>query len=189
MPGDGEGALHEKVQALEQTVQKLTEQVDALRENQVSPQWKQWATAQMQAEAEVQEMDPERLTTLEKYAQMPMDERESSLGASDLRATIILENWPEWSQRGPYGDEVITTNMTRPATLRVLLRERDPTVDVESGENLHRQQVYRAMRAVHRLTDGAIRYDEDCTSPDNTDRKTYHALMLEVPGEVPTLYR
>lgn len=189
MPGDDEAALREQVETLEQTVQELTEQVDALRENQVSPQWKQWVTAQVQGDGEAQEVDPERLTTLEKYARMPMDERADSLGASDLRATIILENWPEWSQRGPYGDEAITTNMTRPATLRVLLRERDPTVDVDGGENLHRQQVYRAMRAVHRLTDGAIQYDEEATSPDNTDRETYHALTLEAPGEVPTLYR
>jgi len=189
MPGDDEVPLREQVQSLEQRVQELTEQVDALRENQVSPQWKQWVTAQVQAGDEPQEVDPERLTTLERYARMPMQKRIGTLDASDLRATIILENWPEWSRRGPYGDEAITTNMTRPATLRVLLRGRDPTINVEGGENLHRQQVYRAMRAVHCLTDGAIRYDEDCTSPSNTDREAYHALVLEAPGKVPTLYR
>jgi hypothetical protein len=79
-----------------------------------------WVTATVQNGGAEQEVDPERLTTLEKYAQMPLDERADTLGASDLRASIILENWPEWSQRGPYGDEAITTSMTRPATLRVL---------------------------------------------------------------------
>jgi hypothetical protein len=189
MSGDDEAALRGQVAALEETVRQLSEQVNALRENQVSPQWKQWVTAQVQGEGEVQEVDPERLTTLEKYARMSMDERVSTLGASNLRATIILENWPRWSQRGPYGDEAITTTMTRPDTLRVLLRERDPTVDVEGGEDLKGTQVYRAMRAVHRLTDGAIRYDEDCKHPDNTSRETYHALTLAAPDEVPTLYR
>lgn len=159
-------------------------------EAQPSPDTVKWLVSQVQGEGGIQQpVDPEAMTTVERYAQMPLDERVSTLGASDLRATLIFENWSEWSQRGPYGDEAITTAQTRPATLRVLLREVDPTVDVAAGEDLHRQQVYRSMRALHRLTEGAIRYDESHTSPDNTDSGTCHALVLEAPGDMPTLPR
>lgn len=183
MPGDDEGS--DRVAALEQRVQELEQRLEA----QPSPDTVKWLVAQVQGGGAGQPVDPERMTTLEKYAQMPLGERAEAIGASDLRATLIFENWSDWAQRGPYGDEAITTRQTRPATLRVLLREVDPTVDHTAGEDLHRQQVYRAMRATHRLSDGAIVYDEEASSPDNTDTETYHALRLEAPGEMPTLPR
>ncbi|AGM11852.1 hypothetical protein M201_gp86 [Haloarcula californiae tailed virus 2] len=186
MPGDDEAALREQVAALEQEVQTLKQRL----ENQPSPDTVKWLVAQVQQGGGAgQPVDPEAMTTVERYAQMPLGERADTLGASDLRATLIFENWSDWAQRGPYGDEAITTRQTRPATLRVLLREADPTVDASAGEDLHRQQVYRAMRALHRLTGGAIVYDEQASSPDNTDSETYHALRLEAPGEMPTLPR
>lgn len=192
MPGDDERhELEQRIEKLEQQNERLAERVEALAEQVPGPQWKQWVTGQvqtLQAEGSGPGVDPERLTTLEKYAQMPMEERQASLGASDLRATLILENWTAWCQRGPYGDEAITTAMTRPATLRVLLREQDPTVEVPQND-LHRQQVYRAMRAVHRLTDGAIEYIEDHATPDNTDSGTCHALVLREASALPTLYQ
>lgn len=148
-----------------------------------------WLVAQVQGGGATDEVSLEDMTTLEQYAQMPLHERVDTLGASDMRATLIFENWADWSVTGPYGDECITTKQTRPATLRVLLREADPTVEVAEGEDLYQQQVYRAMRAVHRLTGGAIEYDEQASSPDNTDHESYHALTLEAPGEMPTLPR
>jgi len=186
MPGDKPNASSERIRELENRVQELEQRL----ENQPSPDTVKWLVAQVQGEGGAAgQVDPERLTTVERYAQMPMEDRVESLPASEVRATILFENWSEWAQRGPYGDEAITTRQTRPATLRVLLREADPTVEVSAGEDLHRQQVYRAMRAVHRPSDGAIVYDEQASSPDNTDGETYHALRLEAPGEMPTLPR
>ena len=191
MPGDDEDA--DRIQELEQQVQTLTDTVDRLEqrlERVPSNDTVKWLVSQVQGSGTTSgQVDPEKLTTLEKYARIPLGERQETLGASDLRATLIFENWADWSVTGPYGDECLTTRQTRPATLRVLLREADPTVDVAKGEDLHRQQVYRAMRAVHRLSGGAIEYDEKASSPDNTDRETYHALRLEAPGEMPTLHR
>ncbi len=183
MPGDDSDAS-ERITELENRVQELEQRL----ENQPSPDTVKWLVAQVQG-GQREAVPQEEMTTVERYAQMPLEERASTLAASELRATLIFENWSEWSQRGPYGDEAITTRQTRPATLRVLLREADPTVEVAAGEDLHRQQVYRAMRALHRLTGGAIEYDEQASSPDNTDAETYHALRLEAPGEMPTLPR
>ena len=182
MPGDDEQG--DRVEELEQRVATLEERL----EQQPSPDTVKWLVAQVQGDP-TSEVGLEDMTTLEQYAQMPLHERADTLGASDLRATLIFENWSEWSVTGPYGDEAISTRQTRPATLRVLLREADPTVDHQGGQDLHRQQVYRAMRAVHRLSGGAIEYDEQASSPDNTDSETYHALRLEAPGEMPTLPR
>ena len=190
MPGDDEDAR--RIQELEQEVQTLRDSVDRLEqrlEQVPSRDTVTWLVSQVQDAGPSKQVDPEEMTTLERYAQMPLDERVDTLGASDLRATLIWDHWAEWSITGPYGDQCLTTRQTRPATLRVLLREADPSVNHSAGEDLHRQQVYRAMRAVHRLTGGAIEYDEKASSPDNTDTETYHALRLEAPGEMPTLHR
>lgn len=190
--------LEDRVQNLEtvaESVRELEELTDTVREleqrldAQPSPDTVKWLVAQTQQGNLGGPADPEELTTLERYAQMPLAERADTIGPSDLRATLIFENWSEWAVRGPYGDEAVTTRQTTPARLRVLLREADPTVDHPESDNLHRQQVYRAMQAVHRLSDGAIRYEEQASSPDPTDRETYHALTLEAPGEMPTLPR
>ena len=183
MPGDDEAA-EDRVAALEQRVQELEQRLEA----QPSPDTVKWLVAQVQG-GQREAVDQEQMTTVERYAQMPLDERVASLPASEVRATLIFENWREWSTRGPYGDEALTTAQEKPATLRVLLRERDPTVQVDRGEDLAWNQVYRAMRALHRLTSGAIQYDEQHRTPDNTDSGTCHALVLEAPGEMPTLPR
>jgi len=184
MPGDDEAALREQVEILENRVQELEQRL----EQQPSPDTVKWLVSQVQGGHE-QPVDPEAMTTLERYAQMPAGEREGSLPASEMRATLLFENWTEWARSGPYGDEFMTTAQEKPATLRVLLRERDPTVAVDAGEDLAWNQVYRAMRAAHRLTDGALQYDEEHRTPDNTDSGTCHALVLEAPGEMPTLPR
>ena len=185
MPGDDDPSEAERrIEALEQRVQELE---DRLAE-QPSPDTVKWLVSQVQG-GQQHTVDPETLTTLEQYAQMPLHERVDVLPRSEMRATLLFDHWREWAIQGPYGHEFITTSMDRPATLRVLLREQDPTVKHSSGEQLHHQQVYRAMRAAHRLTDGALRYEENHTTPDNTDGATYHALVLEEPGEMPTLPR
>jgi len=188
MSGDGPN----RVSNLEQRVQELTQQVERLEQRldaQPSPDTVKWLVSQVQSGNHTQPTDPEEMTSLERYVQMPLEERADLLPVSEMRATLIFENWTEWAHSGPYGGEFMTTAQEKPATLRVLLRERDPTVNVDAGEELHHQQVYRAMRAVHRLTDGALEYDERHRTPDNTDSGTCHALKLEAPDEMPTLPR
>lgn len=180
MPGDDT----ERIERLEQRVTELEQQV----EHTPSLETVKWLVAQVQG-SEGFRPDPEAMTTLERYAQMPLEKRVSTLPASEMRATLLLENWTSWAQRGAYGTESITSRQERPATIRVLLRERDPTVDVEAGENLAWNQVYRAMRAAHRLTDGALEYDERATTSSPTDHRTFHALLLQEPGRMPTLPR
>lgn len=192
MPGDDSDAASSRIRELEEQVQAQAQRIETLEQaldNTADQQTVKWLVAQVQGGQHEQETPTEEMTTVERYAQMPLHERAETLAASDLRASLIFENWREWSERGPYGDEALTTAQSKPAPLRHLLRERDPTVDVEAGETLHRQQVYRAMRTLHKLTEGAIRYDEDHTSPDNTDSGKCHALVLEEPGRMPTLPR
>ncbi len=183
MPGDDSDA-QKRITELENRVQELEQQV----EQQPSPDTVKWLVAQVQGGVQ-EATDQEEMTTVERYVQMPLGERAETLAASDLRASLLFENWSEWARSGPYGDEFMTSAQQKPATLRVLLRERDPTVEVEAGQDLAWQQVYRAMRALHRLTEGAIEYDEQHRTPDNTDSGTCHALVLEAPGRMPTLPR
>lgn len=184
MPEEYSQDAQQRITELENRVDELEQAV----ENTPKQSSVEWLMSQMQ-NGGGEGVATEDMTTLERYAQMPLEERVQTLEASDMRATLVFDHWDEWARSGPYGDEFITSVQARPATLRVLLRERDPTVAVSEGEGLAWQQVYRAMRAAHRLTDGALRYDEAHRTPDNTDSGTCHALVLEAPGMLPTLYR
>lgn len=191
MPGDDEPP-DDRVGQLERRVQTQAERIDELEQRlaaQPSPDTVKWLVSQVQGGGVGQPVDPEAMTTVERYAEMPLPERVDVLPASEMRATLLFENWSDWVRRGPYGDEFISTAQERPGTLRVLLRERDPTVSVSAGDDLAWNQVYRAMRALHRLTDGAFRYEEDHQGPDNTNGEKCHAVVLEAPGEMPTLPR
>jgi hypothetical protein len=184
-------ACQDRLEALEARVAELEEalaEAEARLDAQAKPDTVKWLVSQVQG-GTTTDTDPEEMTTLERYAQMPVAERVEVLPASEVRATFVFENWLEWSHTGPYGDEFVTSAQAKPATLRVLLREVDPTVSVSAGQDLRWVQVHRAMRACHRLTEGALRYEEDHTPPDNTAGEACHALILESPGEMPTLPR
>lgn len=194
MPGDSADA-QQRITELENRVQEQAERIEKLERKQdgrVGNETIVWMLKRVEEivlgrDGDSSGIEVEEMTTAGRYVQMPLGERAEAIGASELRATLIFENWTEWAREGPYGDEFISTAQSKPAPLRMLLREADPTVDVQAGEDLAWQQVYRAMRALHRLTDGAFQYDEDHTPPDNTNDGKCHALTIGKPAEMPVL--
>ncbi|UTF55951.1 hypothetical protein [Natronosalvus rutilus] len=144
----------------------------------------------------------EDMTILEKYASMSEDERQDLLAGntSKLRAVTIFEHWGDWSQHVQAG-QVISTNHTRGRYNKIALK-----VDLQAatGETLHNAEVYRAMKALAKLsvteteeveevtdsagrehiTGGAFEYHEKPT-PDSSS--TFKMVKLADPDRVTLL--
>ena len=129
------------------------------------------------------------LTSLQQYARLRETDRADLLGASARRAVTIYEHWEELAVRLPNGKCGVSTK-------RSSSRKHSPSqfkLDLETvlGEELAWEQVYRAMKAVAKLSGGSSERDEYGrthivgglfefhvrTSPDNTDHTTYRVLI------------
>jgi len=92
----------------------------------------------------------EDLTIIEKYSRMSESEREELLegNTSKLRAILMFENWRDWSKTVDAG-ALISTNHTRGRYNKIAVK-----VDLQSatGETLENIEVYRAMKALARLS-------------------------------------
>lgn len=101
------------------------------------------------------------LTTLEKYHEMPQDERERLLSSSDRRAVVIFENWRDWAKNTEAG-WVITTKDSRDRKNGKSNIKAD--LKTATGEDLRSIEVYRAMRAVAKLSttdEDSVKITED----------------------------
>lgn len=94
---------------------------------------------------------------LERYLQIPPDEREELLGPSERRALAIVENWDTLARRADAGWVV--------STHRNSVKKHNPSqfrLDLEGilGEDLQWIEVYRAMKAVAKLSGGEPEPDQ-----------------------------
>lgn len=93
----------------------------------------------------------EDLTTLEKYARMPEDEREELLSTSRQLAVLIFENWTDWAKQLDAGWLINTkpnsNRLYNRSDIKVYLKE-------ASGDDLQSTEVYRAMKQVAKLSVG-----------------------------------
>lgn len=126
-------------------------------------------------------------TLLDKYAAMPSAERAELMGASERRAVRLYECWWDIAEQGAGGNYAVTTRRRAPT-------KNSPSklkIDLENllDEDLAWEQVYRAMKAMARLSapareevettsdehgrtriaGGAFEYQERAT-PDGKDR-------------------
>lgn len=101
------------------------------------------------AGATVNEVDRDELTLVEKYAEMPPEERAEVLPASQRRAVVIYEYWNEWSRKGRTGRSLRTANVR--SKLETVEKERTGT-DVR----LESKQVLRAADELERLSEERI---------------------------------
>lgn len=101
------------------------------------------------AGASVNEIDRDELTLVEKYAEMPSEERAEVLPASQRRAVVIYEYWNEWSRKGRTGRSLRTANVR--SKLETVEKERTGT-DVR----LESKQVLRAADELERLSEERI---------------------------------
>jgi seryl-tRNA synthetase len=144
-------ALEERVDRLQNDLQKerqrRAETTDELRD----------AIDQLRAVIEDEDVDLDGKTTLEKYAAMPPEVREETLGASDRRAVALYENWFDVAKQTKRGYVVSTSRnqhkKNSPSDLR-------PTLSDKTGEDLAWNEVYRAMKAVAKLSGGELEIDD-----------------------------
>lgn len=207
---DHDESAKQKIERLEQRNDELEEMVLDLQDELTA--WKETFASRINELGEkVEGQDPtdprannfyEDLTILEKYQQMPEEEREQNLSGntSKLRAVKIFENWSDWSQRGARdsSEQFISTLHTRGRYNKIALK-----VDLQSatGEDLQNIEVYRAMKQVAKLsvqdtdevecitdefgrehiTGGAFEFHEK-VNEDN--QKKFKALKLADPDQV-----
>lgn len=167
--------LRKRNRDLEARVQELERELQDLREEHLA--WKKtFASRLNELGAKVEGGDPtdprsrryyEDLTIIEKYAQMGERERDDLLSgsASKRRAVLIFENWKDWSKNVAAG-QVISTNHTRGQYNTIALK-----VDLQSatGETLHNREIYRAMKALAKLS--VTEVDEVECVTDSTGRQ------------------
>lgn len=108
-------------------------------------------------------IDYEELTTVEKYSEIPTEERAEMLGASERRAVAIFEHWDSWADAVPAGDVLKT------AELR-------PLLETACEEKLESKQILRAARALERLSEGTIVVDQSA-------RAGYYRLLQPAKHE------
>lgn len=141
----------------------------------------------------------EDLSRLEKYAEMPDEERADLLNGSTAkqRAVLIFENWSDWSQAGARdsSERFISTNRTRGQHGKTAIKI---DLEQETGEDLQSNDVYRAMRMVAKLatadrddvdvvtdeygrkhiTGGAFEYHEKVNSDAGGQGRKFKVLKL-----------
>jgi hypothetical protein len=99
-------------------------------------------------------------TTLEQYASMPEDVREETLGPTDNRAVTLYLEWDNIAWKGPYDDaewcvdtKAKANQKNNPSRLKVNLER-------ATNESLDWKEVYRAMKAVAKLSGGDEETDQ-----------------------------
>ncbi|TSD15088.1 hypothetical protein DP107_04335 [Haloglomus irregulare] len=129
-------------------------------------------------------------TQLERYSSLDGD-LEEKLSASERRAVAIYELWPELSMEDGEGRWYVDTKRNSTAKYQPNRTKRKLEQDLD--EDLHWEQVYRAMKRLAELSGGEAAVDQhgrkhvtggeweyhEKTSPDNTDHTTYK-LLVEV---------
>jgi outer membrane murein-binding lipoprotein Lpp len=103
-------------------------------------------------------IDRDELTLVEKYAEMPPEERAEVLPASQRRAVVIYEYWNEWSRSGRTGRSLRTADIR--SKLETVEQERTGT-DVR----LESKQVLRAADELERLSEERIQKNR-CSGGD-----------------------
>ena len=193
--------LREENRALEEEVQDLRDELTATKKTLFSQV--------NQLRDELNGMDPtdprsgpryEDLTTLEKYERMSETERDDLLGPSDNRAVLIFENWTDWAKSVQAG-ELISTNHTRGKHGKTAIKI---DLEQETGDDLAANEVYRAMKAVAKLsvqdpddvdavtdeygrehvTGGAFEYHETVNPDAKGQKRKYKILQLTDPDSV-----
>jgi hypothetical protein len=98
------------------------------------------------------ERDGEHATTLDKYAAMPDQTREETLGATDQRAVTLYQDWFDVARETPSGEYAIATKRNP----RKKHGRSDLKDDIERvcDESLAWNQIYRTMRRVAELSGG-----------------------------------
>lgn len=171
--------------------------LEAVSDREVGPRSKSWLIASTHAEKRMNKLSgalknvdessvEDNDSTLDRYANIPEDQRKDLLGATDRRAVVIYENWDDIAERATKGWALSTRRSSikknAPSKIRTELNK---ILDDE----LAWAQIYRAMKAVAKLsgseqsvdeanrihlTGGDFEYHERVT-PDNED--TYKVLV------------
>lgn len=188
---DGDSPLCERVDELASLVDQHAETI-AQQNQRIEQQNQKLRNLAQTINTLRQDLDGEVSTAgtsqLEKYASMPEQVREDTLGPSDQRAVAIYTHWDDLAERTQAGYCVSTrrnsTMKNNPAKFRVQLEN-------VLGDDLRWVEVYRAMKAVAKLsggepepdqydrlhiTGGDFEYHERAT-PDGSD--TYKVLVKE----------
>lgn len=184
-PRDDLVALHraatshssQEYQALRDTVKELTRKVNEL-EDAVHGRTRSYGRPD---------------TIVERYAEMDPEERQDLVGSADRRAAVLLTHWWDMAKQAGNGSWVVTTH--RNSTLKNNPAQVKIDLEKYCGEDLHWEEVYRAMRHLakksvddpdtietyrddaHRLhiVGGAFHYHERAT-PDG--QETYKLVEL-----------
>lgn len=132
-------------------------------------------------------------TIIESYAEMGEEERQDLVGVSDRRAAVLFNHWWDMAKQAGNGNYVITTH--RNSTLKNNPAQVKIDLEKYTGEDLHWEEVYRAMRHLAKksvddtdnividtdgagrkhILGGAFEYHERAT-PDGSD--TYKVVEL-----------
>jgi hypothetical protein len=175
----------------------LRRSLAAMSDREVKSEPKSWVRAGIHAEEQMSRLwdslkSTDELTidedssTLEKYADIPENQRESLLGATDRRAVEIYENWNDIAESTGKGLALSTRrssiNKNAPSKIRTELNK---ILD----EDLAWTQIYRAMKAVAELSGSELSTDDvgrshltggdfefhERSTPDNEE--TYKVLV------------
>lgn len=171
----------------------------AVSDREVKSEPKSWLVASTHAEQRMDDLwnslkGTDELTvavdddssTLEKYADIPENQRENLLGTTDCRAVVIYEHWDDIAEKTTKGWALSTrrssTKKNAPSKIKTELNK-------ILEDDLAWTQIYRAMKAVAELsgsdqstddvgrihlTGGDFEFHERVT-PDNED--TYKVLV------------
>lgn len=171
--------------------------LEAVSEREIGTTSKSWLIASTHAEHRMERLSVAlenvdessiegNVSTLERYANIPENQRRDLLGATDRRAVRIYENWQDIAERVEKGWALSTRRSSikknAPSKVRTELNK---ILDDE----LAWSQIYRAMKAVAKLSGSELLIDEadrthltggdfeyhERVTPDNED--TYKVLV------------
>lgn len=208
--GEPAPSAQEQIEALRKENQELEAEVQDLRDELTATK-KTVFSKLNELQDKVDGQDPtdprsnnyyENLTILEKYERMSEGERQDLLSGSPSkrRAVLIFQNWADWSRTVEAG-ELISTNHTRGKYGKTAI-----SVDLQTatGEDLQANEVYRAMKAVAKLsvqdtdeieavtdqygrehvTGGAFEYHEKVNPDASGQKRKFKVLKLVDPDAI-----
>lgn len=157
---DGDDDLADRVAALESLMESMQADIERLEADLKSEHEHKRELIQLVNRLQAAVEDRDELvgaSTLEKYASMDKADREELLSTSEQRAVSIYRHWDElaWVAQG---HEVIETQLRANATgkqSRAKYR-----LEKHFDESLQSNELYRAMKAVARLSGGEASTDE-----------------------------
>jgi hypothetical protein len=148
----------DRISALEEENDHLREQLqEERRDRREAIDALHQTVEDVQSTIEDEDVDLDGKTTLEKYAAMPPDVREETLGPSDRRAVALLDHWHELAKQTNKGQVISTSRnphkKNSPSDLK-------PALSNIVDEDLAWTEVYRAMKALAKLAGGEHMVDE-----------------------------